>query len=298
MSSAPADQAGRRIEPMHQSILDYKRYRYLWISLVLCAAAIALYFWHQPIKPRGGDTWVGYTLGGIAAALIVWLLWLGIRKRSYKSTRGTVRGWTSAHVYLGLSVLVLATFHTGFSFGWNVHTLAYALMVLVLASGVWGVVVYMRNPERMTLNRDGMTRQAMAAELSELDEECLSRADAVGPEVHRQVVSALGNDPLRKRRWRTLLSGRHWVGKIDPADPRTLEQVLAEILASRSAGTEVEAVQRLLDVVARRRRLSARLARELRLQAQMELWLYLHVPLSIALLAALLTHIVVVFFYW
>lgn len=283
---------------MHQSILDYRRYRYLWISLLISAAAITAYIWHQPIKPHGGDTWMGYTLGGIAAALIIWLLLLGIRKRSYHSTKGSVRGWTSAHVYLGLSLLVLATLHTGFSFGWNVHTLTYALMVMVLASGVWGVVVYARYPEQVTRIRGSMTRQAIAAELSELDEECLRRADEVGAEAHQQVVSALGNDPLTEGGWRNLLSGRHWTGQIDRKAPKTLEQALSDHLATRKGGEEVKAVQRLLEVVARRRRLSARLARDLRLQAQMELWLYFHVPLSLALLAALVAHIVVVFFYW
>jgi hypothetical protein len=33
-------------------------------------------------------------------------------------------------------------------------------------------------------------------------------------------------------------------------------------------------------------------------QAMMEIWLYVHVPLSFALLAALIAHIVSSFFYW
>ena len=33
-------------------------------------------------------------------------------------------------------------------------------------------------------------------------------------------------------------------------------------------------------------------------KAIMEIWLYFHVPLSIALLAALIGHIISVFFYW
>ena len=41
-----------------------------------------------------------------------------------------------------------------------------------------------------------------------------------------------------------------------------------------------------------------RSACDLQLQALMEIWLYLHVPLSFALLGALTAHIVSVFFYW
>ena len=41
-----------------------------------------------------------------------------------------------------------------------------------------------------------------------------------------------------------------------------------------------------------------RITRDLQVQALMEVWLYVHVPLSIALLAALVAHVVSVFFYW
>jgi len=47
-----------------------------------------------------------------------------------------------------------------------------------------------------------------------------------------------------------------------------------------------------------KRKLLRQIREDLRLQAGMELWLYVHVPLSIGLLVALITHIVVVFMYW
>lgn len=284
---------------MHESILDFRGYRYLWISLLVCAAAIAAYVWHDPIQPKSGGTWLGYTLGGAGAALIFWLLLLGIRKRTYGSTLGSIRGWTSAHVYLGTSLLIIATLHSGFQFGWNLHTLAYALMVAVIISGIWGVVMYRRYPARMTRNRNGMTRQMMRAELGEQADECLRLADDAGEAVHRQVDMALESDPLQQPGWWTLLRGRHWTGRLrGNTDGATLEAVLSHTLSAETDSNRIQALNRLLDAVSRRRRLSARLAQDLRLQAWMELWLYLHVPLSMALLAALSAHIVAVFFYW
>ena len=53
-----------------------------------------------------------------------------------------------------------------------------------------------------------------------------------------------------------------------------------------------------MDVLARKKTVTTRLARDLQLQALMEVWLYVHVPLSFALLGALTAHIVSVFFYW
>ena len=54
----------------------------------------------------------------------------------------SLKAWVSAHVYLGLAVMVVATLHSGFQFGWNIHTRAYGLMVLVVVSGLCGITVY------------------------------------------------------------------------------------------------------------------------------------------------------------
>ena len=54
-----------------------------------------------------------------------------------------------------------------------------------------------------------------------------------------------------------------------------------------------------VDVLLERKEASlARIRRHLQLKALLEIWLYVHVPLTFALLAALLAHIIVVFFYW
>ena len=83
---------------MHESMLAHARRRYLWIALALVAVCIAAYAWHTSAEPPNGGTWLGYALGSLAALLVLWLTAFGIRKRSYHSSLGTVRGWLSAHV--------------------------------------------------------------------------------------------------------------------------------------------------------------------------------------------------------
>lgn len=80
----------------------------------------------------------GYTLGTLGALIILVLLWLGVRKRQYLDAQGSLIGWLSAHVYLGLGLAVIVTLHSGFQLGWNVHSLAYVLMLAVIASGLYG----------------------------------------------------------------------------------------------------------------------------------------------------------------
>jgi hypothetical protein len=159
----------------HESILEYKRGRYLKVALLLSAAAIGAYAWHEPhgnLKPYGG-TWLGYTLGTIGAVLILWLMWLGVRKRRYRRAIGPVQGWTSAHIYIGTSLLVIATLHSGFEFGWNLHTLTYALMVGVILSGFFGVYAYLRYPRMMTENLGGGAVDDLVQKINELDRRCL-----------------------------------------------------------------------------------------------------------------------------
>lgn len=63
---------------------------------------------------------------------------LGVRKRGYRSGTCSLQGRTPAHVYIGTRLLVIVPLQTAFEFGWNVHTAAYALLVLVIDSGFIG----------------------------------------------------------------------------------------------------------------------------------------------------------------
>ena len=127
---------------MHESILAFRGRRYLWLAVIMLAAALAAYLLHDPQEPPNGGTVLGYALGTLAALLVAWLGWFGIRKRRYASTMGSVQGWLSAHVYLGLVLPVIVLLHAGFQFGSNIHTLAFVLLLLVVLSGFYGVFVY------------------------------------------------------------------------------------------------------------------------------------------------------------
>lgn len=277
---------------MHESFLVYERFRYLKLVLWLSLAAIIAYVWHDPpVQPNGG-TWLGYTLGGVGAFFILVLLWLGVRKRRYSSNFGTVRGWTSAHVYLGLSLLIIATLHTGFQFGWNIHTLAYTLMVIVIASGIFGIVTYERYPALMTANRSNLTQQTMLAEIDGLDRECLNLADKIDQDIHDTVLYAINNIAVGGSTWQQITGRANTQAHDDAMD--TLRDRLSKTTDARQAGS----LRGLIEFMRRKGELVRRLQRDIQLKALMEIWLYIHVPLSFALLATLLAHVTSVFFYW
>ena len=82
---------------MHQSFVNYRNYRYGSIAAVASLATLAAYVVDKPRVPANGGTWLGYTLGTIAALLVVFLSLFGVRKRAFHSRLGTAIGWLSAH---------------------------------------------------------------------------------------------------------------------------------------------------------------------------------------------------------
>lgn len=273
-----------------KTVFTYKGYRYLKFSGLLVVLSVLAYFWHHPdIKPNGG-TWLGYTLGTLGALLILLLLAYGIRKRSYQSSLGRVQGWLSAHIYLGASLIIVATLHTGFEFGANVHTLAYVLMLAVIFSGFWGMYFYVRNPSRMSAALRGETLEQHLLAIEEIDSECRTLAMNHVDHINRALQDSI-NAPLFDNFWQQF-TGRHsrckttavtaLLGTMDPALSDAQARINAELYR-----LQLQKQSRL-----------GRLRLYTRQKAWLEAWLMLHVPLSIALLAALSAHIVSVFFYW
>ena len=295
---------------MHESFLRHQRFRYLKAAAALCVVASAIYLWHEPLDGPNGGTWLGYTLGTLGALMIAWLAWLGVRKRQYASNVGSVKGWVSAHVYLGLALLVIATLHTGFQFGLNLHTLAYVLMVLVIASGVWGIAVYTRYPRMITDHRSQATRESWLAEVLELNERAIQLADRISPDVHRFVLRGAERVRLGGT-WQEQLTGPR--GDAGAAEMQALTEILRKKLTATAAeqvilltdekimmserDPAVERLKQLLELLTRRNDLAARVNQDVRMHARLQIWLYFHVPLTAALLAALAAHIVAVFLY-
>jgi hypothetical protein len=277
---------------MHESILVYRGFRYLKLSLWMVAIAVIAYIVHQPtVGPPNGGTALGYTLGTIGVLLIVWLAWFGIRKRRYGLGKLKLEDWLSAHVYLGLGLIVVATLHTGFQFGWNVHMLAYVLMILVILSGLFGVIAYVRFPRLMTDNRRGATQRDLLVQASELDAKAREISVTLGDDIHNEVMSSAEKLALGGS-WRRQLSGRDPKCPVQHAVNRVGELVLGLPKSDAEKGRIV------LSLLARKLELVERIRRDLRYKAIMDIWLYFHVPITFALLAALTAHIVSVFFYW
>ena len=293
---------------MSQNMLSYRKSYYLYISLALILISYFIYRSQAGIEGSNGGTPQGYFLGTLATVLVVWLALLGIRKRSFQSRLGSVKAWVSAHVYLGSSLIVVASFHSAFQLGINIHSFAFLLLLLVIFSGFYGVFAYIRYPAKIVALSDGRSGEESLALLNSLKEEIVATYKDLDSELQMTVSSAIERTDIAGSILDMLLARdrsmmcRTVVGtRVDVVSNRA-QQPLIDIVAKRipraNRATEPELLLSLLNLLTRRQQLVENLRVNLQLKARMRVWLFIHTPISIALLVALTIHIVSVFFYW
>lgn len=309
---------------LHESFLTHAKSRWLKLAVLLCGVAIGLYIYHDPNAGPNGGTWLGYGLGTLGLVLILWLALLGARKRNYSSRLGTVKGWTSAHVWLGLSLIVIGTLHTGFQFGLNVHTLAWVLMMLVILSGLWGVFAYQRYPTIITDRRGSLPAEDMLREIAELDRQLVLVASELGKDIHDRTLQSIARTRLGGGFWRQVMGvpeqatgdglvkrlrdelnkpvvmGKPEIAAAAPTSEgnATMMFVADAFVSGRQDAEQRETRRKLLDLFSRKKALVSNLNADVTRRARLALWLYFHVPLTIALIASLLVHALAVFIYW
>ena len=275
----------------HEGFLRHHRYKWLKIGLIISFVALLIYAFDDPAPRPNGGTAYGYILGTIGLLLILWLTLLGLRKRAMTPGRWSLKAWTSAHVYLGLTLIVVATLHTGFQFGWNIHTLAYALMMLVIFSGIFGITAYATLPRGLSNNRGETTQLQMLDNLRQLDRQLHDAAQPLDHRFAEMVRMSLEDDPF----------GGGVIARITARYPKCgtrAAQAMIREYTGPAAATPDPALHRVDILLERKEAALARVRQHLRMKALLEGWLYIHVPLTFALIAALAAHVIAVFFYW
>jgi len=287
---------------MHTSFLSHARDRYFWLSILLGLACVLAYLFDEPVEPANGGTWLGYGLGTIGALLILWLAYLGRRKRDFASGWGSVRGWVSAHVYFGTMLLVIVTLHTGFQFGANIHTLAYLLMTLVIISGLYGVFAYVTYPAARNELKRSQNMDDLFVLVEEIDAQILQLIAKVPNDVAGVVKSAVERTTIGGGSLDQLFGRDHSTVLIDgKIEKNSGQSGVLEFLVSRASlaeGDNHRFFSELVEAFTARKRTLDIIRKDISLYAKVKVWLLFHVPLTFALLAALLAHVLSVFIYW
>ncbi|MCF8198613.1 MAG: hypothetical protein K9J42_07595 [Sulfuritalea sp.] len=216
----------------------------------------------------------------------------GVKRHLNWQHGGTLMGWLSAHCYLGGVLFVVASLHSGLHFGLNIHTLTYVLLVVLVASGVWGALAYVRYPLLISRNADPEGTRDRQAQLAEVERKL--RANAADLPVELSAAVAISNDdsPLVFCSWWQIFASRA-SAQTDVALTRI--QSMSGWMADAECQSAVREVYALL---LKKQHLLAQIADASRLNARMRIWQIMHGPVSLAFVGVLVAHVSSMLVFW
>jgi hypothetical protein len=260
------------------------------IFLLLLAAILGAFVWsirHE--YPHGGSK-IGLIFGTAGYLLILLLAYYGIRKRSYKSTFGTMEQWLQSHIYLGLLVLVLLGLHTGGRFNDSIAVITLILVVVVIFSGIAGAIFFVTVPRVLTEVESNLTVDEISQQLNQLARNMARLAtgkSAAFVKIYDGLISE--SMPGWMAGWRLLVSRMR-------RGPQQINADWSRLLAL-AAKDEQESLRQMLVFSRQRKELLMRLMYQQRYKNVLEFWLYIHVPVTVAVLVFGTLHVAAVFYF-
>jgi hypothetical protein len=133
-------------------LLDRTQREWAIASLGICGTAVALYLFEAWVSPQGmgGGSAIGLLFGVLGFAFMIFAAALGARKRVPTWRLGRAKSWMRGHLWLGLLSLPLILFHGGFHFGGTLTRVLMWLLIITVASGVYGALLQNSIPKKMT----------------------------------------------------------------------------------------------------------------------------------------------------
>jgi len=279
--------------------IDHTHRKWFAASLIIFGVATAVYVpyaAHSPSGLRGGSA-IGLTFGIVGSAFMVFSGLLAARKKVPVWRLGRAQAWMRGHLWLGLLSLPIIFFHAGFRFGGPLTSVLMWLVIVVVASGVFGAALQHYLPHTMTVQVPGET---IFEQIDHVREHLVTEAD-------RLVAAVAGaSEPAQAgSREGFALAAQTGVAVEDGTAPLRsfYEREMRPFLASRGkrhqllsdgdrAHSAFEGLRTLLpaEIHETTKKLEAICEEERQLRRQSLLhqwlhgWLMLHIPLSFGLL--------------
>jgi len=171
--------------------MDATQRGWAWLSLgifVASALVYALYALNAPSGLRGGSA-IGLAFGIAGFAFMIFAALLGARKRVPTWRLGRAQTWMRGHFWLGLLSLPLILFHGGFHFGGTLTRVLMWLLLVTVASGLFGAVLQHYVPRMMTTD----------VPLETIYDEIANVRNSLREEADRAVEALCGSLGLAKR---------------------------------------------------------------------------------------------------
>ena len=266
--------------------IDHTHRKWLAASLIILGVSIAIYVPYAVRAPQGptGGSALGLTFGIVGSAFMLFAGLLAGRKKFPIWRLGRAQAWMRGHLWLGLLSLPVILFHAGFRFGGPLTSVLMWLLIIVVASGLFGAVLQHYLPHMMTAQVPGET---IFEQIQHVRDQLVASADETIAAAEASANAEESAAPLAdfyRREMRPFLESR---GK--------RHQLLSNPDRSRST---FEGLRMLLPLgfqdAAKRLEQICEEERQLRRQSLLHHWLHgwlmLHIPLSFALLLLGVVH--------
>src|SRR5215470_1231577 len=133
-------------------LLDASHYRFILATAVAAVVATAAYVPYASSRLNGpsGGSWPGLVFGVLGFALMIYAGLLGARRKVPTWRLGRATTWMKGHLWLGLLSYVFILYHAGFAWGGTLTLVLMVLFTVVVASGIYGVLLQQFMPRVMT----------------------------------------------------------------------------------------------------------------------------------------------------
>jgi len=285
------------------------------LTLAVTIAGAVSYRMYVAASPYGasGGSWPGLIYGIVGTLAMVLAGLLAARKKVRTWRLGPARAWMQMHIWLGILAVPLLCFHAGFRLGGLLTTTLMVLFGIVTVSGLFGLVLQQYLPAMMTqrvpletlVGQMDHVREGLASDAYEL---VASLAGVMPEAAEEQARLAAEQAALQARpgNWKQVarkppapapapeaaLLKEVYLREIRPyllrdARARTTPPDL-RTLAVRTPEEWRPKLERLAAICEE----SYQLAVQRRLHDLLHGWLFVHAPLSFALLVLAAFHIV------
>jgi len=133
-------------------LLDPSHLRFIIATTVAAVVATAAYVPYAASRLNGpsGGSWLGLVFGGLGFALMIYAGLLGARRKVPTWRLGRATTWMKGHLWLGLLSYLLILYHSGLAWGGTLTLVLMLLFTIVIASGIYGVLLQQFMPRLMT----------------------------------------------------------------------------------------------------------------------------------------------------
>lgn len=141
--------------------------------------------------PLGSGGWLTmrWITGLAGLGGIVWVMAYPVRKQIYRRRAGALRYWMLSHIYVGVLAGIVLLVHGGISSGGLLTTGLMISFDLVIASGIFGAILYLIVPKFMTrIEREPLLIEDLEARREELRAELIRTVDETTNPALKQLI--------------------------------------------------------------------------------------------------------------